>query len=102
MNGCSCKQEPSTELLGLGTFFPSSGILENTTFRNWFCFRPQVKVEKTPTQLGPLERDNLNHWTPVSDLHSYLIIWDQAVSAGDNKKLHNKNCDEAPTCVELG
>jgi hypothetical protein len=46
--------------------FPSSGILENT--------RPQVKVgEKTPTQLGPLERSNLNHWTPLSDLHSYLI-----------------------------
>jgi hypothetical protein len=28
------------------------------------CFRPQVKVgEKTPTQLGSLERANLNHWT---------------------------------------
>jgi hypothetical protein len=28
------------------------------------CFRPQVKVgEKTPSQLGPLERANLNHWT---------------------------------------
>jgi hypothetical protein len=26
-------------------------------FGNWICFRPQVKVEeKTPTQLGPLER----------------------------------------------
>jgi hypothetical protein len=33
-------------------------------FGNWICFRPQVKVgEKTPTQLGPLERANLNHWT---------------------------------------
>jgi hypothetical protein len=33
-------------------------------FGNWICFRLQVKVgEKTPTQLGPLERDNLNHWT---------------------------------------
>jgi hypothetical protein len=31
---------------------------------------------------------------PLSDLHSYLIIWGQAISAGDNKKLHNKNCDE--------
>jgi hypothetical protein len=59
-----------------------------------------VKVgEKTPTQLGPLEKANLNHWTPLSDLPSYLIIWDQAISAGDNRKLHNKNCDEAPTCV---
>jgi hypothetical protein len=26
--------------------------------------------EKTPTQLGPLERANLNHWTTQSDLHS--------------------------------
>jgi hypothetical protein len=33
-------------------------------FGNWICFCPQVKVgEKTPTQLGPLERVNLNHWT---------------------------------------
>jgi hypothetical protein len=34
-------------------------------FGNWICFRPQVKGgggEKTPTQLGPLERANLNHW----------------------------------------
>jgi hypothetical protein len=54
--------------------------------------------EKTPTQLGPLESANLNHWTPLSD---YLIMWDQVNSAGDNKKLHNRNCDEAPTCVEL-
>jgi hypothetical protein len=52
------------------------------------------------TQLGPLGRANLNHWTPLSHLHSYLIIWDQANSAGDNKKLPNKNCDEAPICVE--
>jgi hypothetical protein len=30
-------------------------------FGNWICFRPQVNVgEKTPTQLGPLERANLN------------------------------------------
>jgi hypothetical protein len=35
--------------------------------------------EKTPTQLGPLERANLNHWTPLWDLHNYLIIWDQAI-----------------------
>jgi hypothetical protein len=31
-------------------------------------------VEKTITQFGPLERPNLNHWTPLSDLHSYLIM----------------------------
>jgi hypothetical protein len=64
-------------ITGFFGLFPSSGILENTTFRNWICFCPQAKVgEKTPTQLGPLERANLNHWTPLSDLHSYLIIWE--------------------------
>jgi hypothetical protein len=83
--------------------FPSSGILENMRFGNSICFRPQVKVRgKTLTQLSPLEGANLNHWTSLSDLQSYLIIWDQAISAGDNKKLHNKNCAEAPTCVDLG
>jgi hypothetical protein len=53
---------------------------------------------KTPTQLGPLERANLNHWaTPVG-----FTYWDQANSVGDNKKIYNKNCDRARTCVELG
>jgi hypothetical protein len=33
--------------------FPSSGNLENTTFR-----------KNTLTQMGPLERANPNHWTP--------------------------------------
>jgi hypothetical protein len=44
--------------------FSSSGIPKKTRrFGNWICFRPQVKVgEKTPTQLGPLDRFNLNHW----------------------------------------
>jgi hypothetical protein len=46
--------------------FPSSGFLENRKkcrFGNWICFRPQVKGKKTPTQLGPLEKANLSHWT---------------------------------------
>jgi hypothetical protein len=34
---------------------------ERQRFGNWICFRPQVKG-KTPAQLGPLERANLNHW----------------------------------------
>jgi hypothetical protein len=47
---------------------PSSGILENRTqrFANWICFRPQVRGQETPTQLGPLERASLNHWTTPS------------------------------------
>jgi hypothetical protein len=38
---------------------PSSGILKNRRtqrFGNWICFRPQVRGQETPTQLGPLER----------------------------------------------
>jgi hypothetical protein len=38
----------------------------------------------------------------MSDLHSYFIIWDQANSAGDKQKLHNKNCDKARRRVKLG
>jgi hypothetical protein len=90
-------------ITGFLDFFHRLVFWRTRGFGNWVCFRPQVKVgEKTPTQLGPLERANFNHWTPLSDLHSYLIVWDQVNSAGDNQKLHNKNCDEAPTCVELG
>jgi hypothetical protein len=40
-------------------------VFEGTRrFGNWICFRPQVKGgrKKTPTQLGPLQRANLNHW----------------------------------------
>jgi hypothetical protein len=33
-------------------------------FGNWICFLPQVKGgKKTPTQLDPLERATLNHWS---------------------------------------
>jgi hypothetical protein len=44
---------------------PSSSVLKNLRtqrFGNWICFRPQVGG-KTPSQLGTLERANLNHWT---------------------------------------
>jgi hypothetical protein len=55
----------ASELLGVWTFFPpSSGILRDQKtrrFGNWICFRPQVRGEDT--QLGPLERTNLDHWT---------------------------------------
>jgi hypothetical protein len=41
--------------------FSSSCIPKTQRFGNWICFRPHMKVgEKTPTQLGPLERANLN------------------------------------------
>jgi hypothetical protein len=38
----------------------------------------------------------------MSDLHNYLIALDQANSGEYNKKICNKNCDKARTCVELG
>jgi hypothetical protein len=66
------KQHVLAELFGFG-IFPSSGILQNTTFRKVDLFRLQVKVEeKTPTQLGPLERANLNHWA-TSDRFTQLF-----------------------------
>jgi hypothetical protein len=42
-------------------FFHRPVFLKTRRFGHWICFRPQVKVgKKTPTQLGPLERANLN------------------------------------------
>jgi hypothetical protein len=38
-------------------------ILENTKFRKLDLFPSSGEGGKTPTQLGPLERANLNHWT---------------------------------------
>jgi hypothetical protein len=47
-------------------FFHRPVFQKTRRFGNLICFRPQVKVgEKTPTQVGPLERANLNHWTIV-------------------------------------
>jgi hypothetical protein len=36
---------------------------ENTTFRKLDLFPSSGQGGKTPSQLGPLERANLNHWT---------------------------------------
>jgi hypothetical protein len=57
-----------SELIGFWTC-PSSSIkkilkIREQRFGNWICFRPQVRGEGlVPSQLGPLERANLNHWT---------------------------------------
>jgi hypothetical protein len=40
-----------------------SGILENTTFRKMDLFPFSDEGGGEVTQLGPLERANLNHWT---------------------------------------
>jgi hypothetical protein len=49
--------------------YPLSGILENRKHdvSETGCFRSQVKGEKTPTQLGPLERAN----RPVIEISSF-------------------------------
>jgi hypothetical protein len=55
-----------------------------------------------PVHVGALSHERSELRQLLSDLPSYLITRDQANSAGDKKKIHNKNCDEARTCVELG
>jgi hypothetical protein len=55
-------------------FFHRPVFKKTRRFGNWICLRSRAKVEeKTPTQLGPLERANLNHWTSdVSSKHSAI------------------------------
>jgi hypothetical protein len=55
-------------------FFHRPVLKKTQRFRNWICFRPQVKVgEKTPTQLGPLERAHLRTETdPISETSCFF------------------------------
>jgi hypothetical protein len=47
-------------------FFHRPLFKKTLRFGNWICFRPQVKVgEKTPTQLGPLERELISITGPM-------------------------------------
>jgi hypothetical protein len=46
--------------------------LENTTFQKLDLFLSSGEGEKTPTQIGPLERANLNQWTTRQIHYSYL------------------------------
>jgi hypothetical protein len=47
--------------------------------------------------VGPLRK---NRWaTPVRFTQLFNL---QANFAGDNKKVYNKSCDKACTCMELG
>jgi hypothetical protein len=53
-------------ITGFFGLFPSSDVLGsiNTTFRKLCLFPSSGEgVKNTPTQLGPLEKANLNHWT---------------------------------------
>jgi hypothetical protein len=73
-------------VLGL---FPSSGILENkksTMFRQLVLFPSSGEGGgKTPTQLSPLERANLNHWKPLCQSQSYVTTDGQSASLSWNK-----------------
>jgi hypothetical protein len=52
-----------SELLGFWTFsiVQYSRNYKTRRFGNWICFWPQVWVEGRTTQLGLLDRANLNH-----------------------------------------
>jgi hypothetical protein len=72
------KWNEAHRITGFLDFFHRRVFLEVETrrFGHWTCFRPQVKwkEEISPTQLGPLEGANLNHWTnPVrfTELFNY-------------------------------
>jgi hypothetical protein len=54
-----------SELLGFRTFsiVHYSKKYKTRRFGKWICFRPQVWGETPTTQLGPLDRASLNHWT---------------------------------------
>jgi hypothetical protein len=62
--------EVKSELLGLGTpsIVRNSNKLENMTFRELDLFPSSYEEREAPTLLGPLERDNLNHWTSLLDI----------------------------------
>jgi hypothetical protein len=52
-------------------------------FGNWIRFRPQVKEgENAPTQLSPLERANLNHWTPKNTTFRKLDLFPSSGEGG--------------------
>jgi hypothetical protein len=66
-----CSINRSSELLGFRTFsiIRYSRNWKTRRFGKCIFSRPQVRGEM-PTQFGPLERANLNHWTtPVRFTH---------------------------------
>jgi hypothetical protein len=102
-----CRQISYAQNYWVFGLFPSSGILEITTFRKLYLFRPQVKVKvKTPTQLGPLKRVNLNHWFNISfkELLSRISGSKRDVVMGDWRKLHNvelHNLYSSPNIIRM-
>jgi hypothetical protein len=67
-----------SELQGFSTssIVRYSRNLKTQRFRNWICFRPQVEGGgETPTQLGPSERANINHWTKLWYPEIWISWW---------------------------
>jgi hypothetical protein len=57
--------------------FPLSGILENRKHDDSETGSVSVlmwKGEKTPTQLGPLERANLSHWIEIGHYMAKTLV----------------------------
>jgi hypothetical protein len=77
----------NTQNYWLFGIFPSSGIVG--TRKHDFSETGSVSVHmcggKTLTQLGPLDRANLNHWT--TPVRFTQLFNHQAMSKGDNKKI---------------
>jgi hypothetical protein len=74
-------------------------VCSSHTSRHWVPFSsPPTTCRATVKIFDPTSTQDYN----PSDSHSYLITRDQANLVGDNKKICNKNCDRAHTCVELG
>jgi hypothetical protein len=86
--------------MGLLSFWTLSVVqyskkLENTTFRKLDLFPSSGRGARTPSQLGPLERANLRHWTTeVKNDYSNINTWDQALSMGSLRinMVENQNC----------
>jgi hypothetical protein len=62
-------------ITGLLDFFHCAVFqkIETTAIQKLDLFPSSGEGWKTPTQLGSLERANLNHWATLSDLHVCLI-----------------------------
>jgi hypothetical protein len=81
--------EKLTELLGFLDFFhrPVFYKIENTMFRKLDLFPSSGDAEKTPTQLGSLERANLNH----------RFLFSRIPDDGKSKKKNNDSVCYTPS-----
>jgi hypothetical protein len=88
--------------------FPSSGILESRkhdVLETGSLSILRWKGEKTPTQLSPLERANLNHWTtPVIALvllHLVMFVAKNFYLLFDSSSTHVRALSQFLLCIFL-